>query len=77
MLSNLNPNYKDLRNKQQINLLKQNSIKKIVHETKTNEIYKEEPKIKMDEIYNEKDEKEELTKLLQELSINRNKKKKK
>jgi hypothetical protein len=77
MLSNLNQNYKDIRYKQQLDLLRQKSIKKIVHETKTKDIQMPEPKIKMDEIYDEKDEKEELKNLLKELSLNRNTKKKK
>jgi hypothetical protein len=77
MLSNLNQNYKDIRYKQQLDLLRQKSIKKIVHETKTEDIQIPEPKIKMDEIYVKKDEKEELQNLLKELSLNRNIKKKK
>jgi hypothetical protein len=79
MLSNLNPNYKEIRNKQQLNLLKQQSIKKLVHQPITSEekVIKENNIVNVEDIYDKKDEKEQLENLLKELSINRNKKKKK
>jgi hypothetical protein len=83
MLSNLNSNYKDIRAKQQIILLKQKSLKQtsfLNNEKKVGlhepNVTKDDEVLKMHEIY-EKDEKAELADLLKELSVNRNIKKNK
>jgi hypothetical protein len=82
MLSNLNSNYKDIRAKQQIILLKQKSLKQTSFLNNEKKDGLHEPNVtkdevlKMYEIY-EKDEKAELADLLKELSVNRNIKKNK
>jgi hypothetical protein len=81
-MSNLNSNYKEIRNAQQLQFLRQNTIKKSISiknndvEIKKDEVIKKDTEPKLDEIYTVQDQKKELEDLLKELSINRNKKKK-